>query len=425
MFLENLDWPLLISLVFLGVISIIVYFKVNLKICDPNEILIFSGKKRTLKSGKVVGYRVIRGGWGLRSPLLERVSKLSLSTISIPITIERALSEGMIPLTISAIAHVKIASEEGKGLENAIEKLLRKPETEIVSIAKSTLDGILRGVLSQYTPEDANYKRIKLEQTVEEKAKEELTILGFTLDSLKIEDLKDSQGYLEAVGRQRNAIVQRDARIIEAESEAEAIIVESESKKKASNVEFATKLAIEEYDTNFRNKKALLNEKTNKLEIQASFARSIEELNQKNTYYSLHAVVNKKKYEAEMIIPAHAEKEAAQLKAAGAASYFKEQGLAMADAVREMRAEWNNGENKELFMLHILPNIVDNVSRVLKDNLKIEKLVVMGNGGIPNHVNDVTTSVISFLENIKTVTGVDLTQILSKPTQGTVRKELK
>ena len=81
MFFENFDWPLIISLVILGIISIIIYLKINLKICDPNEILIFSGKKRKLKSGKVVGYRVIRGGMGLRSPILERVSKLSLSTI--------------------------------------------------------------------------------------------------------------------------------------------------------------------------------------------------------------------------------------------------------------------------------------------------------------------------------------------------------
>ena len=66
MFLENFDWPLIISLVVLGIIGIIVYLKINLKICDPNEILIFSGKKRKLKTGEVVGYRVIRGGMGLR-----------------------------------------------------------------------------------------------------------------------------------------------------------------------------------------------------------------------------------------------------------------------------------------------------------------------------------------------------------------------
>ena len=58
MFFENFDWPLIISLVILGIISIIIYLKINLKICDPNEILIFSGKKRKLKSGKVVGFKI-------------------------------------------------------------------------------------------------------------------------------------------------------------------------------------------------------------------------------------------------------------------------------------------------------------------------------------------------------------------------------
>jgi flotillin len=424
-FFFKLDWAIISSIVVLVIFAVIVYLKINLKICDPNEILIFSGKKRRLKTGEVVGYRVIRGGWGLKSPLLERVSRLSLSTISIPINISRALSNGMIPLNISAIAHVKIASIEGRGLENAVEKLLRKPETEIQDIAKSTLEGILRGILAKYTPEEANYKRMELEKELLDTAREELQILGFNLDSFKIDDIKDDQGYLEAVGRQRNAVVQRDARIKEAESGAAASIVESESKRKASDTEFKTRLAMEEYETNYRNEKARLNEKTNRLEVQASFARSIEELNQKNTYHELNKEVKLKKHHAEVVIPAEAEKTASELKAIGQASFLKEQGIAMADAVKEMKSEWGHGENKELFMLHILPNIVDNVSRVIADNLKVENLVVMGNGALPNHVGDVTSSVITFLEKINTATGLDLTKILSGSKTVPVEKELK
>jgi flotillin len=409
----NIDWALVISLIVLGSAALLIYLKVNLKICEPNEILIFSGRRRKLKTGEVKGYRVIRGGWGLRMPIIERVSRLSLATIPLTIEIEGALSNGMIPLNIVAVTHVKIASKEGAGLENAVERLLGKSDLEIETIAKNTLEGILRGVIATVTPEDANYNRLEFEKRVYELAREELRNLGYTLDSVKIEDLRDSQGYLEAVGRQRNALVQRDARIKEAEAESEARIVEAESKKKASDIELKSQVAIQEYEAGYRNRKASLNEETNRLEAKAEFARRIEELNQQKILEAVRTEVNEKKYHAEVIIPAEADRKANEMKSIGQAAYLKEQGLAMANAVKEMRAEWENGDSRELFMLHILPNIVENISKVIADNLKVEKLVVMGNGGIPSHVGDITSSVVTFLEQIKNATGVDLTSIVN------------
>jgi flotillin len=424
-YIANIDWALVISITIIAIAAILIFIKVNLKICEPNEILIFSGRKRKLPSGEVVGYRVIRGGYGLRVPLLERVSRLSLSIIPITLEIEGALSNGMIPLSIVAIAHVKIASKEGGGLENAVERLLGKPSSEVETIAKNTIEGVLRGVIATFTPEEANYKRLELEKKVYDLAKDELMKLGFTLDSVKIEEIKDSQGYLDAVGRQRNAIVKRDARIKEAEAEAEAKIVEYNARKKASDVEFQSRIAIEEYENNFRERKALLNESTFQKEVRAEYAKKLAELKHLNELEELKKDVNAKKYTAEVIIPAEAEKKAQELKAMGQSSYLKEQGIAMAEAVSKMRAEWQNGNTKELFMLHLLPNIVDSVSTVLKDNLKVEKLVVMGDGGIPKHVGDVTSTVVSFIEQIKTATGMDLTKILDEKKSLPVKKELE
>lgn len=425
MFLSNIDLPLVISLSILAVAALLIYLKANLKICEPNEILVFSGKKRKLKTGDIVGYRFVRGGIGLRTPLLERVSRLSLATIPITIEIERALSNGMIPLTITAIAHVKISSREGAGLENAVERLLGKSETEIETIARHTIEGTIRGVLATYTPEDANYRRLELEQDIYLKTKEELTNLGFTLDSIKIENLKDTQGYLDAVGRRRNALVQRDARITEAESEAEAVIAETTSRKKASDIEFQAKSAMEEYEVSYRKRKAELDEAASRLEAKAEYSRHIETLRQEKSLQEIKEEVNAIKYNADVIIPANAEKKADEMKAIGKASYLKEQGLAMADAVKLMKKEWDGGASKELFMLHILPNIVDSVSNVIADNLKVEKLVIMGDGGLPKHVGDVTSSVLSFLEQIKTVAGIDLTQILGNGRGMPVKKELE
>src|SRR5262249_38977612 len=55
----------------------------------PNEALISSGARRVAElgegQGKEVGFRVIRGGRGIRVPLLERVDRLDLSNLPIEV----------------------------------------------------------------------------------------------------------------------------------------------------------------------------------------------------------------------------------------------------------------------------------------------------------------------------------------------------
>ena len=109
----NIDPGLFISLASIAFASMLIYLKANLKICVPSEIPVFSGRRRKLKTGEVVGCRVIRDGWGLRTPIIERVSRLSPASIPFEMEIQGALSSGMIPPNINSIAPVKIASAGG------------------------------------------------------------------------------------------------------------------------------------------------------------------------------------------------------------------------------------------------------------------------------------------------------------------------
>ena len=56
------------------------------------------------------------------------------------------------------MANIKLPGEEPL-LNNAIERFLGKPRAELMEIAKETLEGNLRGVLAQLTPEQVNQDR--------------------------------------------------------------------------------------------------------------------------------------------------------------------------------------------------------------------------------------------------------------------------
>lgn len=418
-----------------ALVVIIVFFsalgftKAFLKICAPNEMLIFSGRTRELPDGTIIGYRIIKGGRTFQFPIIETVRRMSLETMPIEIELNGALAKGIIPLDVAGMANIKIAGTQEQGSSNAIERFLGKKREEIARIAKETLEGSLRGVLATLTPEEANTDRLKFAQEVMNQASEDFRKLGLVLDTFKIQSVSDSQRYLEAIGRKKNAEVQRDARIAEAESEAEARKAAAVARNEASVAEAEAEMITVGAQNRLRVTKAELEVTSNQAEAAAKVAGDIAKAEHENTLEKVRIDLNKKKYQADVVVPAAAAKEASELSAQGEAAKILEDGKATADAVKLMREQWDQGNTKELFLIQLFPEIVDKVSRVVADNLHIEKLTVVdsGNGnGIPQLVKGLTGSVVSIIEEIKTATGLDIPDLLSRKTEETsqIRNEI-
>ena len=419
----------------IALVVVIVFFialgftKAFLKICAPNELLIFSGRTRELPDGTTIGYRIIKGGRTFQLPIIETVRRMSLETMPIEIELNGALAKGIIPLNVAGMANIKIAGTQEQGTSNAIERFLGKKREEIARIAKETLEGSLRGVLATLTPEEANTDRLKFAQEVMTQASEDFRKLGLVLDTLKIQSVSDSQRYLEAIGRKKNAEVQRDARIAEAESEAEARKVAAVARNEASVAEAEAEMITAEAQNRLRVTKAELEVTSNQAEAAATVAGDIAKAEHENTLEKVRIDLNTKRYQADVVVPAAAAKEASELSAQGEAAKILEDGKATADAVKLMREQWDQGNTKELFLIQLFPEIVDKVSQVVAENLHIEKLTVVdsGNGnGIPQLVKGLTGSVVSIIEEIKTATGLDIPDLLSRKTEETsqIRNEL-
>ena len=100
-----------IGIIVIAALIILAFIKANLRICHPNELLVFSGRKRKLKDGTEVGYRVIKGGRGLKFPIIESVTRLPLTTIPIDIELTGALTNGLIPVNIEAMANIDTSEQ--------------------------------------------------------------------------------------------------------------------------------------------------------------------------------------------------------------------------------------------------------------------------------------------------------------------------
>ena len=146
-------------------------------ICGPNEILVISGRQHRLADGTSVGYKVLHGGRGLRIPILEEVNRIDTRLIPVMVEVQNAYSKGGIPLVVHAVANVKITTDRGL-VGNAIERLLNMPTEQIGEIAQQTLEGVLREVVAELTPEEVNEDRLKFAATLMRNAKDDFDKLG-------------------------------------------------------------------------------------------------------------------------------------------------------------------------------------------------------------------------------------------------------
>ncbi|MFQ5708172.1 MAG: flotillin family protein [bacterium] len=399
----------------IAVMLTIVFIKANLVICQPNEVLIISGRRRKFPDGTVLGYRIIKGGRGFKFPIIESVKRLPLNTMPIEIRITKALAKGIIPINVDGRANVKIAGSEKDGLTNAIERFLGKNLNEIAQVAKETVEGSLRGVLATVTPEEANAQRLQLAERVAEQARNDLQKLGLVLDFVKIQNISDDHGYLEAIGRKKNAEVVKNARIAEATAEAEARKVAAEQKQKGSVAEAEAEMVITDAEHKLKVHRAELAAETNRAEQRSKIAGDIARVEEARRLEAERIELNRKKYQADVVIPAEAEKKAAELKANGQAARILEDGKATAAAIELMQAQWQNGDTRELFLIQLLPELLDKVTRVVADNLHIDKLTVLDSGdgnGLPTTVKNLTGSAVTILEQLKNATGIDLPGLL-------------
>jgi len=386
-----------VSLVLSAVVKRLLY------VGAPNEALIFSGRIR--KSGpREVGYRVVRGGRGLRAPLFELVDSVDLTNIAIDIETRAAYSKGGIPLNVHGVANVKLPGEEPL-LNNAIERFLGRSRPEIMRVAKETLEGNLRGVLALLTPEEVNQDKARFAQTLLEEAEHDLHRMGLVLDTLKIQNITDDVGYLNSIGRIQGAHVRMDAAIAEARALADAAAQQSLNWCASEIAKVDADLAIAQQETQKRivdaqtRREAIIAEAEG--QVKATLAQVTAEIERQKA----RLLQVKRRLDADVVRPAEADRQAREEAARGAAAVVIERGRAEAQALKSVFqafAEAGPGAREVLALQQVMPLLAE-VSGSGR-RLVIEKVTVLpGDGG-----GSFARSVIAANEQIKAATGVDL-----------------
>jgi len=406
-------------------------------------------------------------------PGIQHVQRLRLNTMTLQVMSNNVYTAQGVVISVTGIAQVKIQGQNEEMLLAACEQFLSKNEEQIQQVALETLEGHQRAIMGSMTVEEIYKDRKKFSQQVFEVASSDLVNMGITVVSYTLKDIRDEEtdysvpdnasgqivvkGYLKALGMARTAEVKRDARIGEAEAKRDAQIKEAiaeeermaarllndaeiakskrdfELKKAAYDVEVQTKKAEAELAYELQAAKTKQRIKDEQMQIKV-VERTQEILVQEQEIMrrerELDSTVRRpaeaEKFRCEklaeatrnrMIMEAEADAEAEILRGEAEAFAIETKAKAEAEKMAKKADAWKEYKEAAILdmMLDAMPKIAAEIAAPLSQAKRIT-MVTDGNSeiGAAKLVNEVLTIMANVPNSVKNMTGVDITQILSR-----------
>jgi len=386
-----------------GLWAFIILLRQLYYICQPSEVLIFAGLRRRTGSGQTVGYRTVRGGSALRIPVLEEVMRLDLSNMIIDLRVENAYSKGGIPLNVTGVANIKISGDE-PGIHNAVERLIGKNQDEIRHIAKETLEGNLRGVMSSLTPEQLNEDKVTFARTLLEEAEDDLQRLGLVLDTLQIQNISDDVRYLDSIGRKQLVELKRDSRIAEAEAKSQSAVKQAENQRITDLRRLDKDLAIATANAEKRTTNAMTRRAALVAEVEASVGAELARAEAELPVQKERIKQVTEQLQADVVAPAESECQTMMAAAKGEAATIIEEGRSQAEGLRDLveSLKQSGDDAKRLFLLQKLEPLLTMLSDTVQP-VEVEEVSLVGekSGGS-------TLTIATLLKQLQQSTGLKL-----------------
>jgi flotillin len=245
----------------------------------PNQVLVISGRKHRMidpdGTERHVGFRVVKGGGVFVWPVFEKIDLLSLELLTIDVQTPEVYTSKGVPVKVDGVAQIKIKGDD-ISIATAAEQFLSKPTDEIKSVAMQTLEGHLRAILGTMTVEEIYQNRDAFASKVQEVAAGDMANMGLGIVSFTIRDIRDTQGYLDALGKPRIAQVKRDAQIAQAEADRDAMIKSSQATQAGQEAKFAADTKIAESQRDYQSNVAQYQAAVNQKKAEADLAYDLQ-----------------------------------------------------------------------------------------------------------------------------------------------------
>lgn len=400
----------------LALVLFISFVKSLLKICAPNEAIVVTGRKQRTPDGRERGSKVTMAGREWIIPLLNEMARVPLSLMEVPISVHNAYSKGGIAMNVEAIANVKVSSDETT-IHNAVERFLGRETIEIRRVSKETLEGHLRSVIANLTPEQVNEDRLRFAEELTRESEQDLKKLGLHLDTFKISHVSDEVGYLDATGRKAIANIVRAAEIAESDAKRAAEQSESQNAGRANVRRAEADAAIAKMRNELRKIKADLESHVKSEEERTAAAAREARARAEQHLQKVRAELEGIRLQADKVLPADADRQAKEYLARGQAAEIRERGRAVSEALDALYRAWQQAGPAalQISIIEDIEAIMESAVRgVRKIDVKSLSVIDGGDGRtLSNYIGSYPAMLKQVFAAVDGTVGIDIPGALS------------
>jgi len=424
--LENVDTSILVvvGLAVLGLILLLVLLVKRYMKVGPNEAMIISG---AFTAGVP---KVVHGGGTFVWPGIQKAEILSLEVITIDVRTPEVYTEKGVPIIVDGIAQIKVHATD-QAIRTAAEQFLGRGRNEIMNVAKQTLEGHLRAILGQMDVEDIYKNRDMFAQKVQETSATDFAKMGLQIVSFTLRDIKDNEGYLDALGKPRLALVKRDAVVAQAEADRDAVIKSAQAKQAGETERYQQETKIAEANRNYNVKLAEYQMGINERKAEADLAYDLSKYKKAQQVKKEEVQVEVIEKEQQVIVqekeiarkekeldatvnkPADARRYAVQVQADAERYKIEAEAEAMAKKAESWK-EYNQAAITQMFV-DVLPELAKAITEPLS---KMDKIVVVNTGGDNAGMSKITGDVANIIAQlppvVEALSGVNLGDMIKR-----------
>jgi len=297
-----------------------------------------------------------------------------------------------------------------------VERLLSMTPAQIGAVAQQTLEGVLREVVAELTPEEVNEDRLKFAGTLARNAKDDFDKIGLELDVLKVQSVTDEQGYLNNLGRAQIAHMVRDAQ--NAENAANQTIVEAQAaaRQRAETAQKQAEARVVTKRNELRAALAQFEAEAKAVENEAEVAAETARAEAEQDLQAMRTDLERLRLECDVFLPAEAARLSAEADARARAAPVLESGKASAEALRLVAQQWQTAgkDGRDLYVLQHLRELVESsVARV--SGTQIQDLSLVDGGDTTSFTGAVASfpaAVSAVLQETGEAIGIDMHSLL-------------
>src|SRR6266545_914268 len=335
-----------------AILFIVIVFKATWRVAEPNEALIISGlgaRSASPDTADSLGFKIITGKGAVVLPGFQTARRLVLDSRATQLEVSCVTKQG-IPVHVRGVVIYKIG-DDFASIANAARRFLDQ-QAQMDDKTHTLFAGHLRSIVGSLTVEEMIHNREALTSAVRQSSSVEMSKLGLVVDSLQIQEIEDTAGYVQNLGKPHAAAVAAAARIAEAQRDQEATEAEqiANANKAAASRDSQLKQASFQAEIDQANAQAKqagpLAEATSRQEVVVQETRAAEleaELSEQRLQSQVRKPADAKAYEQRTLAEsdrdarisrAQADARETELRASADATRVKTAAIAEAEATK-------------------------------------------------------------------------------------------